>query len=233
MLFPMLLAMLLSRPPQAADGPTLDTAAVLQQFPLNKGASWTYVGEAEWTLPNTHKVRAGRVRNVMEVLQFIPGEGGFAAVVRGFPMDLAWYEPGKGKSISVIICRKGRLYQESSRSLKGAAVKARQLLADRAYPPPGAEPFLDLPLRAGKTWAKAPGRDDSMYAWVVEGSEPRPFSAPGVARGAAFPAFTASFSTNPDQRTLEFAPGIGITGFAYEHHGAVARTRVRLVAHRP
>ncbi|NTV74562.1 MAG: hypothetical protein HGA66_10185 [Holophaga sp.] len=72
-----------------------------------------------------------------------------------------------------------------------------------------------------------------MYAWVVEGSEPRPFSAPGVARGAAFPAFTASFSTNPDQRTLEFAPGIGITGFAYEHHGAVARTRVRLVAHRP
>lgn len=233
MLFSMLLATLLHRPPLADEGPTLDTAAVLQQFPLNKGASWTYAGEAEWTVPDTHKVRTGRVRTVMEVLQFIPGETGFAAVVRGFPMDLAWYEPGHGNSISVLICKRGRLYQESSRSPKGAAAKARQLLADRAYPPQGAEPFLDLPLRPGKSWAHAPGRDDSMYSWVVEGSEPRPFSAPGVARGASFPAFTASFTTNPDVRTLEFAPGIGITGFAYEHHGAVARTRVRLVAFRP
>jgi len=233
MLFPMLLAILLNRPPVATEGPSLDTAAVLQQFPLNKGATWTYEGEAEWTTVMTQKVRSGRVRNVMEVLQFIPGETGFAAVVRGFPMDLAWYEPGKGKSISVIICKKGRLYQESSRSAKGAAVKARQLLADHAYPAPGGEPFLELPLRPGKVWGKAPGRDDSRYAWVVDGTEPQPFSAPGVARGATFPAFTATFTTNPDQRTLGFAPGIGLTAFAYEHHGAVARTRVRLVAFRP
>jgi hypothetical protein len=225
--------MLLTRPPQAAPEPFLDTAAVLLQFPLNKGATWTYEGEAAWTTVNTQKVRSGRVRNVMEVLEFIPGDSGFAVVVRGFPMDLAWYEPGKGNSISVLVCKRGRLYQESSRSRKGASAKARQLLADRSYPTPDLEPFLDLPLRAGKVWGRAQGRDDSMYGWVVDGTEPQPFSAPGVARGTAFPAYTATFRTNPDQRTLEFAPGIGLTAFAYEHHGAVARTRVRLVTYRP
>jgi hypothetical protein len=173
------------------------------------------------------------VRETLEVLQVLTSGDAFAAVVRGFPMDLAWYRPGLKPKISVLMCRNGRLYQHTSRGVKPALAQARLLLADRTYPPRDEVPFLDLPLQPGKVWGYDLGRDDAMYRWQVDGTEAKPFSAPGVARGAAFPMFTATFRTNPDHMSVEFAPGVGITGFSYEHHGTVARTKVHLVSYRP
>ena len=232
MLFTTLLAMLVARPPMVAEGPRPEASAALTQFPLHKGAKWVYEGEAEWTTRN--QVQAGRLHEVMEVLRFLPGpEGSFAAVIQGFPLDLAWYQPGRKPKISLIVCRKGRFFQLPASSLDHAVTHARILLADPAYPPRTEDPFLDLPLQPNKAWGGGAGREDAMYCWVVEGQEGKPFAAPGVAKGAAHPVFTAAFRTNADHMALDFAPGLGITGFTYEHHGAVARTHVRLVAYKP
>jgi len=237
MLFPMLLTILSARPLAMADGPRPDAAAVLAQFPLRKGARWVFEGEAEWTTREPRKpapkVRTGPVRDTMEVVQVLAAGDAFAAIVRGFPMDLAWYQPPLKPRISILLCRNGRLYQHTSRGLKPALAQARLLLADTRDPGPDDVPFLDLPLQPGKLWGTDLGRGDAMYRWVVEAKEARTFSAPGVARGASFPVFTATFRTNPDHLTLDFAPGVGLTGFTYEHHGTVARTRVHLVSFHP
>jgi hypothetical protein len=90
----MLLAIMTARPPVGAEGPRLDTAAVLAQYPLRKGTRWVYQGRAEWAGRRPGEVRSGEVKDVMEVLQVVTGPDAFAAVVRGFPMDLAWYRPG-------------------------------------------------------------------------------------------------------------------------------------------
>jgi len=232
MVFPILLALLFAGPPQEVERARPDPAPLVQ-FPLRKGSRWVYEGEAEWTRGD--KVQSGRVREVMEVLAYLPGpEASFAAVVRGFPLDLAWYQPGRKAAISILVCRKGRFYQRPSSGLKHALVHARILLADPAFPTAQEEdPFLDLPLAAGKVWGTGASREDGMYCWVVEGPKARPFTAPAVARGAAFQPFTAVYRTNPDHMSLDFAPGLGLTAFSYEHHGTVARTQVRLVAYHP
>ena len=230
MLFSMLLAIAIARPPLGAEGPRPDTAAVLAQYPLRKGARWIYEGKAEWTDVRHRRVHQGRVRDVMEVLQVLPGPTSFAAVVRGFPMDLAWYQPAVKPRISVVVCKEGRFYQRASRGLGPAVALARALLSDPAWPPREEDPFLDLPLEEAKVWGHDLGRDDALYRWVVEGKAPRAFPGSG---GGRHPVFTASFATRPDKVVLEFAPGVGITAFSYEHHGAVARTEVRLVGRQP
>jgi len=173
------------------------------------------------------------VRDVMEVVQVLSAGDAFAAIVKGFPLDLAWYQPPLKPRVSILLGRNGRIYQHTSRGLKPALAQAKLLLADSKGPAPEEVPFLDLPLQAGKLWGPDLGRGDAMYRWVVESREARTFSAPGVARGASFPVFTATFRTNPDHLTLDFAPGVGITAFTYEHHGTVARTRLRLVSYKP
>jgi hypothetical protein len=208
-----------------------DLAAVLDAFPLRKGARWVFEGEAEWTAPRGRGVRSGRVRDVMEVLEVRRSGGACAAIVRGFPLDMAWYRPGRRPGLSVLLCRDGRIFERTTPSLEAARTQARVLLGSPE--PPEEDPFLDLPLREHKAWGRDQGRPDARYCWVVDDPAPRRFAAPGVAGGAAFPAWCASFRTNPDQVAFEFAPGLGITAFSYEHHGAVARTRLRLVSHRP
>lgn len=231
MLFPILFAALAAVPRVGPEAARPELAAVLEQYPLKKGAKWVFEGEAEWTRPRGRGVRAGRVRDVMEVLETLRQGEGCAAIVRGFPLDMAWYHPGRRAGLSVLLCRGGRIYERTSPSLAAARAEARSLLADPE--PPEEDPFLDLPLRERKAWGREAGRGDAKYCWVVEDPAPRRFSAPGIARGAAFQAWGATFRTNPDQVSFEFAPGLGITAFAYEHHGTVARTRLRLVAYRP
>lgn len=226
MVFPILIASLLAAAAPDPTGTRLDAAAVLEQFPLRKGARWVFEGEASWPGRKAGQVRTGKVRDVMEVLQVVPGKDAFAAVVRGFPMDLAWYQPGTRPRISVLVCKGGRFYQRPSQGLKPALALARELLADGSWPPPEEDPFLDLPLADAKTWGHAPRRGDGLYRWVVDAKAPRSFPGAG---GGPRPVFTASFTTNPDEVVLEFSPGVGITAFTYEHHGALARTRVRLV----
>jgi hypothetical protein len=133
----------------------------------------------------------------------------------------------------VLVCKNGKFYQRASQAPGPALALAKGLLADPAWPSREEDPFLDLPLQDAKAWGHAPQRDDGLYRWTVEARTARAFpGAPGGGR-TAFPVFSASFTTRPDHLEVEFAPGVGITGFTYEHHGAVARTQVRLVSMRP
>lgn len=202
--------------------------ALLEQFPLRKGARWTYAGEARWSSPG-RPVRSGPVRAVMEVLEVFHGGDAVAAVVRGFPMDLAGYRPGTGPGVSILVGRAGRFHQHTSRGLRPALAQARELLQATGD---SSQPFLELPMAPGRSWGGDPAREDSLYRWVVD-KEPHRFRAPGVAGGAPWQAWTASFHSLPEDLELEFAPGLGITGFSYDHHGSVGSVKVRLVAYRP
>jgi hypothetical protein len=45
-------------------------------------------------------------------------------------------------------------------------------------------------------------------------------------------AYVLGYRTLPDEETLTLVPGIGITSFAYVHHGTIVEANVHLVAYR-
>jgi len=74
-------------------------------------------------------------------------------------------------------------------------------------------PWFVLPLVDGQR--TCPDRQ-SRYCWQVVADHER---------------FNLSFVTNPDDETFELTPGVGITQYAYRHHGTTMDVTAKLVSH--
>lgn len=72
-------------------------------FPPSKGSYWIYQGVTKWTKPNSNEVIERTLKWKMEVIETINREQVTAAIVKGFPEDLAWYEEGKERGDYLII----------------------------------------------------------------------------------------------------------------------------------
>ena len=80
-------------------------------IPLERGTQWTYEGRVEWTESGSGKVKSVQVRWVSEVVDLVGSSGVRAAVVRGFPDELAWYEPGQSPGFCVLLSASNRVYR--------------------------------------------------------------------------------------------------------------------------
>ena len=91
--------------------------------------------------------------------------------------------------------------------------------------------ILVWPLSQGQKYCDADGmaRPDHFYCWVVS-SFRRNWSSGvvGVEHGN-HDEFVLEYWTNPDNVQFAFVPGVGITKYAYHHHGTVADTELQLV----
>ena len=57
--------------------------------PMEAGASWVFSARVRWTLPDSNQVRRSSIRWEMRITEVHESEGIKAAVVRGFPFQLA------------------------------------------------------------------------------------------------------------------------------------------------
>lgn len=235
----LLLTSLLS-PAVLAGGEPSDT------FPLEKGTYWIYRGTAEFLVPKKNPTAEEKQKGIanqeshaeltwkMEVVDTLERPNLFAALIKGGPWDLAWYRPGKPRGDYVIL-RVGKLryYQYGSET----ALKLwKQLQASDTHSYPSdieeGELILDFPLAPGKVF----GGDfsaylRSRYCWVVDGEIP--LNAKRFSGAEKFPKsveYSLSFRTNPDHVMLDFATGVGITGYVYGHHGTLSKAEFALVA---
>ncbi len=79
-------------------------------FPTRVGTVWTYQGQTEWTTAGTGTVHRRLIRWHTGVVQHVRGPDYEAALVRGFPSDLAWYEPLLKPTLSaIVVTHDGRL----------------------------------------------------------------------------------------------------------------------------
>jgi hypothetical protein len=69
-----------------------------------------------------------------------------------------------------------------------------------------------------------------MYGWWVESAGPVTLNVAG-ASSTKRRAYVLSFRSLPDEETITLIPSIGITSFAYLHHGTVAEADVHLIAY--
>ena len=183
--------------------------------PMEAGASWVFSARVRWTLPDSNRVRRSSIRREMRITEVHESEGIKAAVVRGFPFPLAWYEPGERPGFDVLVKRSDGLWLAGANSEEEAKELAKRAVAGEAI----GEMLLRFPVRVGDCVGGDPDRTDGRYRWSVE----RRIKEQGV------PGWEIAYRTNPDHQFLRLVPGLGITGFTYEHHGTVASARARLV----
>ena len=203
-------------------------------FPLEKGNYWVYRGETKFLVKNPATEKNEPKTEVltwkMEVVDTAERQLLFAALIKGAPYDLSWYEPGKTRGDYLIV----RVGTATYYLLSGeAALAAWAKIKDETnnLEDLGGELFLDAPLMDGKVFGGdfanlARGR----YCWVVQSErsfDPHRFP---VAGKIANPVnYTLRYSTNPDHQIVDFVPSIGIVGFQYVHHGTLSETDLGLI----
>jgi|GEM_PF-1101098 len=213
-------------------------------FPLEKGNYWIYRGETKFLVPKKNATEEEKQKGIanegksevltwrMEVVDTATRDGLFAALIKGAPFDLSWYEPGKVRG-DYLIVRVGTAtyYLLSGQAALDAWARVKDETQSLAELDKSGELFLDAPLMEGKVFGGdfvnlAQGR----YCWQVESERafnPKRFPAAGKLEGAR--DFTLVYRTNPDHQILDFVPGLGIVGFQYVHHGTLSETDLGLI----
>ena len=199
-------------------------------IPLEKGTSWTYEGKVKWTIADSAMVRSTNVHWVMEVIETKENESGRVAVVRGFPDELAWYEPHQSPRFSVILSVSNRICRVAAKSEREAEELAKRFVGELPRLPPCAEEWLVLPLAERKRWGGDTNRDDNWYCWYVQNQKVKKVRVRGFSAKRPVSVWTLAYRTNPDHQIMDIAAGIGITRYVFEHHGTVASADVRLIS---
>ena len=199
------------------------------QLPLDAGATWTYRADLTWVRRGgraAHRSIVGTAR----VLTVRATDSSVAAIVRGWPSDLAWWEPGRAPGRSAVYCVGGRVYLLRAAADSGAAFLTG--LLDDTQRPDSADLILELPLHTGALFGRDPAkRRDTLYAWYVEGAEPVPPAVLRLRPGITDSLYSIAYRTLPDHTIMGFVPGIGIVHYAYSHHGTPASVDAWLVGY--
>jgi len=205
-------------------------------FPLEKGTFWIYRSETKFLVKNHASGKNDPKTEVltwkMEVVDTVSRDQLFAALIKGAPFDLSWYEPGKERG-DYLIVRVGTAgyYLFGGDSARSAWAKIKDESQSLADLDKGGELLIDAPLMDGKVYAGdfanlARGR----YCWLVEGErEFNPKRFPAAGKLVTPRDFTLAFRTSPDHQILDFVPGLGIVGFQYVHHGTLSETDLGLI----
>jgi len=199
-------------------------------LPLDRGARWTYEGRVEWTVPGSASVKGAHIRWTCQVVDIIKGPRARAAIVRGFPGELAWYEPGQPPGFCVLLQVSNRLYRLKTEGEKPARALARQLTKKPRVLPGGVEELLAFPLTVGHKCGRGEPRTDTWYCWCVERVRNQAPAVAGLADKGKMPTYRLAYRTCPDHQLLDIVPGLGIVRFVYNHHGTVASSDVHLIS---
>ncbi|AFY84079.1 hypothetical protein [Oscillatoria acuminata] len=215
---------------------TVTTETPRIDFPLIPGSYWVYEGMTQWMSPNSGQINQTPITWKMEVVDRFERGPLKIAILKGFPADVAWYSQGKERGNHLIIeVSPGKFYLVSDerarlvlQRLTDEADVLVNLLEDL-------ELLLDLPLIPGKVFGPSEQitRLDGGYRWNVETSEQVGLEVPGISSRESHIQYHLTFRTAPDMMNIYFVPGIGITRYQYQHHGAIAETDLKLIEYYP
>lgn len=189
-------------------------------FPLQKGNWWIYEGNVGWT--EGAKKFNQAISWKMEVIEVVKKTGLEIALIKGFPDDLAFYERGKERGNYLIVRDSDKYWlvrlldADWQKSLGNISFKNGRL----EFTSLSFDLILQMPLRVGQKFAQEDvNRTDNQYCWFV---------CDRISWGNR-KGFRLVYETGPDDTTAEFVPGVGITRFAYNHHGTYFECDVKLI----
>lgn len=201
-------------------------------FPMDRGAGWTYRVHIE-VAKSGGGVVTGDATVVASVLDAASRDGVRAALVRNLPTAADVWEgaPAAAKDVTLVCLPGMAYYQVPSEYFARLGARDDVLLGlvDAE------SEILPCPPVVGRRFGEDAqfARTDRAYAWRVESVERRRLRGiRGVSRWFRREVWSMSLFTLPDELHLDFAPGIGIVGYRYRHHGTPCDTEWRLVEFR-
>lgn len=207
------------------------SATPFDPFPLEKGNFWIYQGEVKWTeVPD--KVISKNITWKMEILDTIKRGHLFAALVKGHPHDLVWYEGYQTPGDYLILRVGNSKYYILDQPRADEAIKRLKNMDDFLGGLVSEDDlFLEYPIKKGDVFGQAAQltRPDMSYFWFVESVDKiRPEGIKGVASQKELEKYVLTFQSAPDHQIVGFIPGVGISSFLYMHHGTVAEADLKL-----
>jgi hypothetical protein len=201
-------------------------------FPIEAGLTWTYRGYVRWTGAD-RRVHGDSITWTMKVVAVRTGPAARTALIHGWVQELAWHEPSKKPTYSVLVARAGRVYQLPAPDSAAASTFLESSVRPGAPAPEPSHLVLDSALTIGLVYGRdslTSNRDDKMYGWYV--ASDRVVSAPASWKlaSARVRRVTLEYRSLPDYQLIDFVPGVGITRFVFSHGGTGAETDVRLVS---
>jgi hypothetical protein len=204
------------------------------EFPLEPGRYWDYQGNVVWADPGASAVQRRTVTWRMEIVEVITRDWTTAAVLKGHPRDLMFFDPKREPRTSLLVSVNLQKYylleddraQEALSRLKDPQDLLMGLLRE-------SELFLEAPVSIGKRFCDTEmlTRTDTLYCWWVdEEREPSIKTIPGMEPGWDGPEYTMSFRSPSSSEFIGFAPGIGITSYDFSHHGSPSNVQLKLTA---
>lgn len=202
-------------------------------FPYVKGRYWLYDGTVEFVRDQQRvkkKITGWRseVRDTVETAEFK------AALLKGGPEDLAWYEDGRKPGTSIVILtRDGEFHHLHGR--EGDAVSFELLKTTRKLPPAfkdGGDLLLKTTMKVDDRFGDPEQTKlGPRYCWVVSNISTEALSpkVKGIPADRKYTCHTLHFQTNPDHTWLCFAAGLGVTYYQYTHHGTAGNCEMHLV----
>jgi len=212
-------------------------AEYVNPFPLTKGSYWIYDVSTKWTADSDGDVNKEFVWK-MEVLDTAVYKDITAVHLNGFPSEFDWYnEEYSEMSDYTIITDIPENWPPEFYLLKGTdafeQIKNKEELAEGLINNDNL--WFDFPLIFEKTWGYVGGkeitRSDNYYQWYVKSEF---LSNLDEIKGVmptiiADKEYELMFYTLPAHRTINFVPGLGITGYTYVHHGTTSEAYLELI----
>ncbi|MAT39230.1 MAG: hypothetical protein CL946_06470 [Ectothiorhodospiraceae bacterium] len=197
-------------------------------FPLIEGSTWIYNGTIKWNEGGDSHYEK-EIEWTMRIDSVTTRQHVTAALLTGYPLDLAWWEPGRTPRTRTLICVNGKDFFLTDSTAYSRVRDNTESLIDLVKE---SELFLRLPLVKYRAFGETSQitRTDGMYVWWVEDHDT---DAPWLLNGErrTFDAlYTITMRTLPSYLSYQFVPGVGIVRFRYHHNGSVSDVDVSLTA---
>jgi hypothetical protein len=208
-----------------------DRHPLLETFPFNEGASWTYA----YTEETDAGVDTGVITETVITDSSAISDDLYLAEVTVTGRTFLSHCPENGvhggESAYWIVSDASHVYVACSRA--GADALVAELARGRGAGSdevPGKVPEFVYPLQEGAVWQAFPGRpvdeDDPAYQWFVDSQVDV-----DVPAGTFRDCYRVRLSTLPDTLIRWLCPGVGIAATEYTHHGALLNYRAELISY--
>jgi len=201
-------------------------------IPLAKGNFWVYEGPTKWMDPNATVPQEKVLRRRMEVLDVITRGQVTAAVLKGHPLDLAFYQTGKAPADWLLIRAGGKYFRLDEKRAQDALRRLRDESDSLQGLVKEGDLILDTPLAGETVFGEAEmiTRQDGWYCWNVAGPEDYDLKAvKGWTGPARLPKYTLEYRSTGGLLTVGLAPGVGWVTLESFHAGTPAETSLTLV----